>query len=62
MKFFLSFAIIGLAILFTVFAFAVHSSPTPSMDIYTEAVVKEAKDSTRHAQEVRMYLDSINHK
>lgn len=56
MKFFMSFAIIGLAILFTIMAAATHKSQTPSLDSYTNAVVKEYQDSTRHAQEVETYL------
>ena len=39
---------------------AAASDPTPSMDSYTDAVVKEYQDSTRHAQEVETYLKANN--
>ena len=55
MKFFLSLALVGSAILLTVFA-ASKGSPTPSLDSYVNAVVEEYNDSTRHADEVREYL------
>lgn len=55
MKFFLSLALIGSAILLIVFAAARHSQYSP-MDNYVNAVVKEYNDSTRHANEVADYL------
>lgn len=56
MKFFLSLALIGSAILLTVFAAARHSQYSP-MDSYINAVVEEYNDSTRHANEVADYLN-----
>lgn len=55
MKFFLSLAIIGSAILITVFAAARHSQYSP-MDSYVNAVVEEYNDSTEHANEVQQYI------